>query len=343
MNAKRLIAWLGLALPLAWSCSGSDSAQAPDAPSGGAQSSAGDASTSGASGSPSAAGTMASGAGSSHAGANTNGGASGSGGANTSGGASSAGVPNDSHGGDGGDGGSAPHWQPRPGLTWQWQLSETVSSPVDVDVYDIDWESDASVVQDLHARGIRVICYVSVGSWEDFRPDADDFPTNVIGNDYDGWPGEKYVDLRSQALRQVMSRRFDICRQKGFDAIEPDNMDVFELGSDSGFPLSKADGIEFARWLADEAHARGMAIGQKNAASITPDIEPIFDWALTESCFSDGNWCGEVSDYVTANKPVFMCEYEPSSFDAACSAWKSKSYSPILKNLELDAQLTRCP
>ena len=86
-----------------------------------------------------------------------------------------------------------------------------------------------------------------------------------------------------------------------------------------------------------------MTTASEAAASITSDIEPSFDWALTESCFSDGNWCGEVSDYVAANKAVFMCEYEPSSFDAACTAWKSKSYSPILKNLELDAELTRCP
>jgi hypothetical protein len=79
-------------------------------------------------------------------------------------------------------------------------------------------------VERLHARGIKVICYVSVGSWEDFRPDADDFPEAVIGNDYDGWPGKKYVDIRAASLREIMLRRFD--------AIEPDNMDVFELGDD---------------------------------------------------------------------------------------------------------------
>ncbi len=235
------------------------------------------------------------------------------------------------------------YWQPKAGLTWQWQLSETVSDPIDVDVYDIDWEVDASVVEDLHARGIKVICYVSVGSWEDFRPDADEFPDAVIGNDYDGWPGEKYVDIRSSELRAVMEKRFDVCQEKGFDAIEPDNMDVFELGADSGFPFTQEDGVEFALWLAEQAHARGLGIGQKNASSITDEIVADYDWALTESCYSDGDWCGDVSAYRTADKPVFMCEYEADSFAAACEDWVDQNYSPILKSLDLDAPITFCP
>jgi hypothetical protein len=210
-------------------------------------------------------------------------------------------------------------------------------------VYDIDWEADAAAVAKLHAAGIKVICYVSVGSWEEFRPDAADFPPAVIGNDYDGWPGEKYVDIRSEVVRSLMSARFDVCQQKGFDAIEPDNQDVFELGADSGFPLTRADGIDYAKWLADAAHSRGMGIGQKNAASITAAIASDYDWALTESCFSDGDWCGDVQAYVDAGKPVFMCEYAAASFEDACASWKPRRYSPILKGLDLDAPVTFCP
>jgi endo-alpha-1,4-polygalactosaminidase (GH114 family) len=269
----------------------------------------------------------------------------------TNGGTSSAGSTNGGRTNAGGtdasstNGGThtAGYWKPQAGLTWQWQLSEGVDTPLEVDVYDIDWEADKATVDKLHTADIKVICYVSVGSWEDFRPDANDFPDNAIGNDYDGWPGEKYVDIRSQSLRAVMSTRFDTCKTKGFDAIEPDNMDVFELGSDSGFPLTHQDGIDYAHWLATAAHSRGMSIGQKNAASITADIAATYDWALTESCYSDGNWCGDVKAYAAANKPVFMCEYEAQSFAAACSAWKPKTFSPILKDLDLGAPITFCP
>jgi Glycoside-hydrolase family GH114 len=239
--------------------------------------------------------------------------------------------------------GGTEYWKPSARATWQWQLSEPVGTPLGVDVYDIDWEADKATVDALHALGIKVICYVSVGSWEDFRPDAGDFPAAVIGNDYDGWPGEKYVDIRSDALRALMSARFDVCRAKGFDAIEPDNQDVYELGEASGFPLTKQDGLDYAEWLAEEAHSRGMSIGQKNAPRLTKDLVALYDWALTESCYSDADWCGDVQAYVDANKPVFMCEYEADSFNDACDAWQPLGYSLILKGLDLDAPVTLCP
>jgi hypothetical protein len=264
-----------------------------------------------------------------------------------------AGSPSAGAGGTANDAGSAGegveagagggYWQPKAGLTWQWQQSESVGAVLDVSVYDIDWESDAGTVATLHAAGKKVICYVSVGSWEDFRPDAGDFPDAVVGNDYDGWPGEKYLDIRSDTVRALMLTRFEQCRTKGFDAIEPDNMDVFELGADSGFPLTRADGIDYAKWLASAAHERGMGIGQKNTSSLTATLEPLYDWALTESCYSDGNWCGDVLPYVSADKPVFECEYEAASFSDACKAEKDRGYSPILKTMALDATITFCP
>ena len=322
-----------VAFALLLAACGSDSTSDAD-DTGGKASTAGAASQGG---NPSTAGTTSQGGKSPTAGTTGNGGTKpGASGGSSAGGSASGGSAS-------GGSASGDYWKPQAGLTWQWQLSEEVGTPLDVDVYDIDWEADQATVQKLHAAGIKVICYVSVGSWEDFRPDAKDFPAEVIGNDYDGWPGEKYVDIRSPALRAVMSARFDTCKDKGFDAIEPDNMDVFELGEDSGFPLTEQDGIDYAKWLATAAHSRGISIGQKNASSITAEIVGTYDWALTESCFSDGDWCGDVKAYASANKPVFMCEYEAGSFDDACATWKPQNYSPILKSLDLDAPVTNCP
>ena len=33
-----------------------------------------------------------------------------------------------------------------------------------------------SVVRKLHSRGRKVICYLDVGSWENYRPDRNAFP-----------------------------------------------------------------------------------------------------------------------------------------------------------------------
>jgi len=235
------------------------------------------------------------------------------------------------------------YWKPSAGVSWQWQLTGTIDETVNASVYDIDgFDNDESVVKALHAQGRKVICYLSVGSFEDWRPDAKSFPAAVLGNEYPGWPGERFVDIRAKALRDVMAARFDLCKQKGFDGIEPDNMDVYS--AKSGFPLTETDGIDYANWLASEAHARGLNIGQKNAPEIAAQLEPVFDWVLTEDCY-DQSWCADVSVYVDHDKPVFMSEYTDTKVDfkAACSWGVPKKYSPILKGRDLDAPVQFCP
>ncbi|MGB8252431.1 MAG: endo alpha-1,4 polygalactosaminidase, partial [Anaerolineaceae bacterium] len=157
-------------------------------------------------------------------------------------------------------------WHPTPGLTWQWHLSDPpVDTGVDAQVYDIDlFDNESSVIQELHGQGRKVICYISVGSWEDWRPDADQFPVEVLGNDYEGWPGEKWLDIRRiDLLAPIMRARLDLCKARGFDGVEPDNIEIYD--NDTGFPLTYTDQLTYARWLADEAHSRGLAIGIKNA------------------------------------------------------------------------------
>ena len=78
----------------------------------------------------------------------------------------------------------------RPGISAQVQLSGKVDTSFAVDAYDIDgFDNGAAVVDRIHARGAKAICYISAGSWEDWRPDASDFPDSVKGRS-NGWPGE---------------------------------------------------------------------------------------------------------------------------------------------------------
>lgn len=236
-------------------------------------------------------------------------------------------------------------WKPKPGASWQWDLSGTITKfDVAAEVYDIDgFENDAAQVKRLHDLGKKVICYISVGTYEPARPDAKDFPKEVLGKYWPEW-GETYIDIRSEGVRNVMKKRLDMCKSKGFDGIEPDNMDMFEGGqSDTGFPLTEADGIAYAKWLAAEAHARGLSIGQKNASSITADIEASYDWALTEDCFADG-WCDDMKAYTAHDKAMFMCEYTDTKVDfaAACKAGKALKFSPILKARDLTPPVEFC-
>jgi hypothetical protein len=78
-------------------------------------------------------------------------------------------------------------WRPALNTTWQWQLSDPVDPSLNVEMVDIDmFENDSRMVEALHAQGKKVIGYISMGSWEDWRPDRNQFPTSVIGKKYTG-------------------------------------------------------------------------------------------------------------------------------------------------------------
>src|SRR2546425_12284918 len=73
-------------------------------------------------------------------------------------------------------------WRPAPLTTWQWQLSGTPDLSFDVQMYDLDlFDTGEGVVSTLHAQGRKVVCYMSAGAWENWRPDADSFPSSVKG------------------------------------------------------------------------------------------------------------------------------------------------------------------
>ena len=255
------------------------------------------------------------------------------------------GLAGDGLAGDGtaGDGG-ATWWVPPVGATWQWQLDTPVDQTVSAAVFDIDlFDNDASVVAALHAKGAKVICYVSVGSWEDWRDDQGDFPGAVLGNDYEGWAGEKWLDIRRiDLLGPIMGARFDQCRDKGFDGLEPDNIDGYT--NSTGFDLTAADQIVYNTWLAQEAHARGLSIGLKNDSDQVTELLPHFDWALTEDCLDQG-WCDQLSPFVAAGKAVFMAEYTDTGvvLTDVCAAAQTLHFSAILKNRDLDAWRQTCP
>lgn len=234
-------------------------------------------------------------------------------------------------------------WHPTAGLTWQWQINGTdIDTSIEADVYDIDLEVDHAIIDELHAKDRKVICYISVGSWEDWRQDKDQFPAEVLGNDYDGWPGEKWLDIRQiEKLAPALRARLDLCKAKGFDGVEPDNMETYT--NNTGFPLTYADQLQFALWLADEAHQRGLAIGQKNAADQIADLVSVYDFAITEDYFYYEE-AEAMLPYIEADKPVFAAEYTDmdGNFATFCEQSKQLNFSTILKNRDLDAWVEFC-
>jgi hypothetical protein len=239
-----------------------------------------------------------------------------------------------------GAGSPGARWRPAPDTTWQWQLTGTVDTSVDAQMFDIDlFDNSAAVVADLHARGRRAVCYLSAGTFERGRPDTARFPAAVLGKPLPDWPDERWLDIRALSkLGPILERRLDLCAAKGFDGVEADNVDGY--ANDSGFPLTGADQLAFNRFLARAAHARGLSIGLKNDLDQVAALEPEFDWALNEQCFQYSE-CDRLQPFVRAGKAVFEAEYEVDTA-AFCPAARAAGLMAMRKRLDLDAWRETC-
>ncbi|GAC1315619.1 MAG: endo alpha-1,4 polygalactosaminidase [Collimonas sp.] len=225
--------------------------------------------------------------------------------------------------------------------TWQWQLRGSINMAYVVNVYDIDlFDAPQLTINSLKARGIRVVCYFSAGSSENWRPDFNRFLASDMGNDLIGWAGERWLDTRSANVRGIMTSRLDMAVAKGCDGVEPDNVDGY--ANNPGFPLTDVTQLDFNGFLATEAHARGLAIGLKNDMAQIGNLVSSFDFAVNEECFQK-NECGGYSAFASQSKPVFNAEYAQQyqtnsggARDALCAASKAAKIHTLVLPLALD-------
>jgi hypothetical protein len=106
--------------------------------------------------------------------------------------------------------------------------SQMPLAPTDAAVWDVDlFDTPASTIQALKAAGKIVICYFSAGTVEDWREDYKDFPAVDVGKVLPEWPGERWVRTGSEVVRDIMRRRVELAKEKGCDAIDPDNIGTF--------------------------------------------------------------------------------------------------------------------
>lgn len=238
-------------------------------------------------------------------------------------------------------------WKPVAGVSFDWDLDDLADGDsFDADVVDVDaFTTSAAQVAWLHAQGKKVIAYLSVGTIENYRPDAGLLPSEVVGRVYPEWPDERWLDIRQpEKLKPWLYSRINMILAKGFDAIEPDNLDSYE--NTTGFDISVDDLKNYLDLLIDLAHSNGLGIGQKNVPDLSVAYRSKFDWVLTEDAFQQG-WQADVQPYIAAGKPVFAVEYtdetSQSKFqDQYCPQAKGLGYSAILKKRNLNKWSYRC-
>jgi uncharacterized protein (TIGR01370 family) len=245
-------------------------------------------------------------------------------------------------------------WQPMKGTSWNYELQTPLSSSSkgNFDVWDIDlFDNDAGTISSFQQQGAKVICYFSAGSAENWRPDYSKFAASDLGNDLSGWPGEKWVNINSPSVRQIMEVRLDLAKQKNCDGVDPDNVDGYN--NDNGLDLTQADSIDYIHFFADAAQQRGLSIGLKNSAEIVVSVIDAMQWSVNEQCI-EFNECDSFKPFITQGKPVFHVEYPKgdntnnnmpvsgSTSKEVCDASQASGFSTIIKNIDLDGWTEPC-
>jgi Glycoside-hydrolase family GH114 len=236
-------------------------------------------------------------------------------------------------------------WHPAIDTSWNWVIGNVPKSPFrSVKMYDIDgFDAAAGDVSALHAAGIKVVCYIDAGTWENWRPDANKFPKRLLGKN-NGWPGEKWLDVRAvqspgSVLLSIMQARLDMCKQKGFDGVELDNVDGYT--NSTGFPLSAAGQLYFNATLANQVHLRGLMVLQKNDLEQIPKLVTYFDAALNEQCnqyqecTTGQNGSYGYDQYVAQGKAVFQAEYQLAT-SRFCPSDNAQNFNGVRLSINLD-------
>lgn len=197
-------------------------------------------------------------------------------------------------------------------------------------------------VTDVPEGGLWSACYVNGFQtqpadrqwWLDEHPDLvlrDDAGEPVVD---EGWPDELLLDTSTDAnvaaLAEVVGAQVAVCAERGFDAVEYDNLDSWTR---SDGRLDEDGAVALATRLVAVAHEAGLAAGQKN----TPDLgtrgrdEAGFDFAVAEEC-AQYDECAAYTDVY--GDAVLDVEYEVDGFAAAC-ADPDRPASTILRDRDL--------
>ena len=189
------------------------------------------------------------------------------------------------------------------------------------------------------AAGAYSICYVNgfqiqpneEASWLADHPD-------LILRDANGAPvidadwNEMLIDITTPAKRAavgaIVGSWIDGCAAAGFNALEIDNLDTY---SRSGGRISEENAVAMMRLFSDAAHARGLAVAQKNSAELVArKTELGTDFVVVEECnrYQEcGNFTAAYGDH------VIVIEYRRVDFDAGCIAFPGLSI--VLRDLQL--------
>jgi hypothetical protein len=225
-------------------------------------------------------------------------------------------------------------------MAWQYQLTGNVDAGSATDLFVIDlFDVDKALIDELHTRGKVAVAYLSAGTLEPYRSDAASFPRAAVGKSYAAYPEESWLDVRDATVRMLMVNRLALARDKGFDGVLPTNLSGYT--QDTGFDLSVTDQDDYAAWLAQEAHARGLWVGMSSDLARAAQLARHFDAAVDFGCIERDD-CGQLDAFRSARKPRFDVETSGDA-TAICASAAENAVNAILKRNDFGAFRVGCP
>jgi hypothetical protein len=215
-----------------------------------------------------------------------------------------------------------------------------VAAAADVFVTDL-FDTEVAQVASLHAAGRLALAYFSAGSFEPWRPDADQFPERTIGSPLANYPDERWLDIRSANVRAIMQARLELARDKGFDGVFPGSLNAYR--SDTGFALNETDQLAFDRFLSTQARALGLTPGLSGDFALTTQLVAAFDWAIVMGCLAADS-CEALRPLLDQHKAVFDLETTTTGdLSVLCSRAQALGITMQLKRPSFDAWNRSCP
>ena len=233
---------------------------------------------------------------------------------------------------------------PPPNHKFDYQIGGDYMPRAGVAMVSRDWFMGEAL------EGAYSICYVNA-----FQTQADEdgverpderasWPAELVltqlGDD-PNWGGEYLIDVSSEDSRAQAAAWLEpmimICAEKGFDAVEFDNLDSWTRFSDTPLedrvPFDRSDAVAFATLLAASAHRHGLA-AQKNTVQLPRNVSRDrigFDFAIAEEC---GRWdeCQPYRDVF--DDRVIVIEYRRQDFDKTCRE-HGEALSVVLRDVNV--------
>jgi hypothetical protein len=117
--------------------------------------------------------------------------------------------------------------------------------------------------------------------------------------------------------------------------------------------LTKADAIDYVKFLSETAALYNMSTGLKNAGDMISDVLDYVHFSVNEQCVEYSE-CSAFSAFIDAGKPVFHIEYpsrapnktSTSDINEICSqsgkVTGTEGFSTVFKKMNLDGWVEYC-